>query len=101
MLPILLQFQAGYKVVTNAWQATQATRALSMNRSAELQLGAARRAPNTPTWRSALQSFIVGLPRLAASCWCAPERQSARPVQWERPPVRPFRLAASRVGFEL
>src|SRR5213596_2120842 len=27
-----------------------------MNRSAELQLGAARRAPNAPTWRSALQA---------------------------------------------
>ena len=27
-----------------------------MNRSAELQLGAVRRAPNAPTWRSALQS---------------------------------------------
>src|SRR5437762_5463772 len=30
--------------------------ALSMNRSAELQLGEARRAPNAPTWRSALQA---------------------------------------------
>ena len=27
-----------------------------MNRSAELQLGAARRAPNAPTWRSSLQA---------------------------------------------
>ena len=27
-----------------------------MNRSAELQVGAARRAPNAPTWRSALQA---------------------------------------------
>ena len=29
---------------------------LSMNRSAELQLGAVWRAPNAPTWRSALQA---------------------------------------------
>src|SRR5213592_3750063 len=32
---------------------------LSMNRSAELQLGAARHAANAPTWRSALLSAEV------------------------------------------
>src|SRR5438477_6906864 len=46
------------------------------------------------------RTFMVRLPRLAESYWCALERQSARPIQWERPPTRLFRFAASRVGFE-
>ena len=48
---------------------------LSMNRSAELQLGEARRAPNAPTWRPALQargSWSQCAPELA---WCLPMNQ--------------------------
>src|SRR5213083_1393569 len=42
---------------------------LPMNRSAELQLGAVWRAPNAPTWRSALQAR-------RSWCQCAPEKTS-------------------------
>ena len=38
---------------------------LLLNRSAELQLGAVWRAPNAPTWRSALQARVSASPRLA------------------------------------
>src|SRR5207253_11086023 len=45
-------------------------RGLSMNRSAELQFGAVRRAPNAPTWRSALQEnrHLEQAPTLIAQC---------------------------------
>src|SRR6266566_940720 len=43
--------------------------ALSMNRSAQLQLGAVWRAPNAPTWRLALQAR-------RSWCQCAPEKRS-------------------------
>src|SRR5947207_3883443 len=48
---------------------------LPMSRSAELQLGAARRVPNAPTWRSALQP---NLPYRRLLIGNALERRTAR-----------------------
>src|SRR5207247_8382312 len=52
------RLKPGLQAVRGQWSqcATKKACGLPMNRSAELQLGAAWRAPNAPTWRSALQA---------------------------------------------
>src|SRR5947207_2560563 len=57
--------------ISGSWSqcATKKACRLPMNRSAELQLGAVWRAPNAPTWRSALRAR-------RSWCQCAPEKTS-------------------------
>src|SRR5436309_1474648 len=100
MMPILLQFQAGYKVVTNAWQATRATheperraparRGVACPERADLEIG----APSPRFMVPMRGSKVVGAPHEPWLVWSPAFRRLERlgPAEAGTPSCQRFKV---------